>query len=275
MHTVDAKGLAIPALGFGTWRLEGSGARRAVETALAVGYRHIDTAQIYGNEAEVGAAIAASGLPREDVFLTTKVWPSNFERRRFLASVEDCLRKLKVERVDLLLLHWPRFPRGLSEAIELLVEARERGFANGIGVSNFNKAQVREAVAVSGGTIVANQVEYHPFLDQRPMLELLRGEGMALTAYSPLAQGRIVDEPTIAGLAQTHRRTPAQITLRWLLQQPGVIAIPKAAGETRMRENLDVFSFELSADDMHAIDRIGAPTGRLISPADYAPDWAG
>ncbi len=273
MFEVDANGTKIPALGFGTFRIEGESSRKIVETALAVGYHHIDTAQVYGNEADVGAAIAASCLPRDSLFVTTKVWPSNFARARFLPSVEESVCKLGLDQADLLLLHWPRFPADLREAVTLLMEAREKGFARAIGVSNFNREQVRQAQAVAGGSLAVNQIEYHPFLDQRPMLELLRGERMALTAYSPLAKGRVIDEPTIFGLAQTKKRTPAQITLRWLIQQPGVIAIPKAASEARMRENLDVFSFELTSEEVHSIDRIGAPTGRLTSPPDYAPDW--
>jgi 2,5-diketo-D-gluconate reductase B len=271
---VDANGARIPALGFGTWRVEGEGSRKVVETALAVGYRHIDTAQIYGNEQDVGAALASSGLPRDEVFVTTKVWPSEFAADRFLASVEDSLKKLRLDAADLLLLHWPRFPGALAETVARLLEARERGYARFVGVSNFNRSQVAEAQSVAGGTLVTNQVEYHPFIDQSALLEVLRGEGMALTAYTPLAKGRVVDEPTIAGMAETYGRTPAQITLRWLVQQPGVVAIPKASGEARMRENLDVFSFELTPDDMHAISRIGAPSGRLTSPADLAPDWS-
>ncbi|WP_181706576.1 aldo/keto reductase [Chthonobacter rhizosphaerae] len=273
MFDVDANGLKIPALGYGTFKVKGEGSRAIVEQALAVGYRHLDTAQIYDNEADVGAAIAAAGLPRDELFVTTKVWPDNTHPDRMLASVEESLRKLRLDRVDLLLIHWPKFETTLEEAVEQLVAAREKGYTRGIGISNFNREQVDRAAAASGGTLATNQVEYHPFIDQTPLLETLRRHKMALTAYSPLAQGRIVDEPTISSIADLRKITPAQVTLRWLIQQPGVIAIPKASGEERMRGNLDVFSFELTDDEMHAINRIGSPTGRLVSPADLAPDW--
>ncbi|WP_075215158.1 aldo/keto reductase [Mongoliimonas terrestris] len=273
MFDVDANGISIPVLGYGTYKVKGADGSRVVEEALEVGYRHLDTAQIYENEADVGAAIAASGVPRDDLFVTTKVWPTNTHPDRMLASVEESLAKLRLDRVDLLLIHWPKFETTLEETIEQLVAAREKGYTRAIGISNFNREQTDRAAAVSGGTLAVNQVEYHPFLDQSALKETLARHKMALVAYSPLAQGRVIDEPTVSSMADLKKRDPAQVALRWLIQQPGVIAIPKASNPERMRANFDIFSFELSDEEMHAINRIGAPTGRLVSPADLAPDW--
>ena len=263
----------IPAIGFGTYKLDPGLGTEAVATALSVGYRHIDAAQLYDNEAEVGEAVAASGIPRDELFVATKVRADRNAPDDFLRSVERSLRDLRVDRVDLLLVHWPVFPQGLPATIEALLEARERGWTRFVGVSNFNRPQLREAQAIAGGTLVTNQVEYHPFLDQTAMLAELRSQGMFLAAYSPLARGHIAQDPIIAAIARRHERSSGQIALRWLVQQGDVVAVPKASGADRMRANLSVFDFALDAAEMAAISALGAAAIRLVAPADLSPDW--
>ena len=263
----------IPAIGFGTYKLDPGLGTEAVATALSVGYRHIDAAQLYDNEAEVGEALVASGIPRDELFVATKVRADRNAPDDFLRSVEQSLRDLRLDRVDLLLVHWPVFPQGLPATIGALLEARERGWTRFVGVSNFNRPQLREAQAVAVGTLVTNQVEYHPFLDQTAMLAELRGQGMLLSAYSPLARGRIAQDPVITQIAARHGRSSGQITLRWLVQQGDVVAVPKASGAERMRANLSVFDFALDAAEMAAIAALGAAGLRLVAPADLSPDW--
>ncbi|MFO1048734.1 MAG: aldo/keto reductase [Geminicoccaceae bacterium] len=271
--TVTSGDCRIPAIGFGTYKLDPGLGTEAVVTALSVGYRHIDAAQLYDNEAEVGAALAASGIPRDELFVTTKVRADRNAPDAFLRSVERSLRDLRLDRLDLLLIHWPAFPHGMAATLGALLEARERGWARFVGVSNFNRPQLREAQAMAGGTLVTNQVEYHPFLDQRAMLAELRRQGMFLTAYSPLARGRIARHPVIAEIAARHGRSPGQITLRWLVQQGDVVAVPKASGAERMRANLAVFDFALTEAEMAAISALGSAALRLVAPADLSPDW--
>jgi diketogulonate reductase-like aldo/keto reductase len=263
----------IPAIGFGTYKLDPGLGAEAVATALSVGYRHIDAAQLYDNEAEVGEALAASGIPRDELFVATKVRADRNAPDDFLRSVERSLRDLRLDRVDLLLVHWPAFPQGLPATIGALLAARERGWASFVGVSNFNRPQLREAQAMAGGTLVTNQVEYHPFLDQTAMLAELRRQSMILSAYSPLARGQIARDPIIAEIARRHGRSAGQIALRWLVQQGDVVAVPKASGAERMRANLAVFDFALDDAEMAAISALGAAGLRLVAPADLSPDW--
>ena len=263
----------IPAIGFGTYKLDPGLGTEAVATALSVGYRHIDAAQLYDNEAEVGEALVASGIPRDELFVATKVRADRNAPDDFLRSVEQSLRDLRLDRLDLLLIHWPVFPQGLPATIEALLEARERGWTRFVGGSNFNRPQLREAQAMAGGTLVTNQVEYHPFLDQTAMLAELRRQGMFLSAYSPLARGRIAQDPVIAEIAARHGRSTGQITLRWLVQQGDVVAVPKASGAERMRANLSVFDFTLTEPEMAAISALGSAALRLVAPADLSPDW--
>lgn len=263
----------IPAIGFGTYKLDPGLGTEAVATALSVGYRHIDAAQLYDNEAEVGEALAASGIPRDELFVTTKVRADRNAPDAFLRSVEQSLRDLRLDRLDLLLIHWPVFPHGMAATLGALLEARERGWTRFVGVSNFNRPQLREAQAIAGGTLVTNQVEYHPFLDQTAMLAELRQQGMFLSAYSPLARGKIAQDPTIAEIARRHGRSTGQITLRWLVQQGDVVAVPKASGAERMRANLTVFDFALDEAEMAAISALGSAALRLVAPAELSPDW--
>lgn len=211
MQTISANGATIPSLGFGTFRMEGKDVLRMVPAALGVGFRHVDTAQIYRNEAEVGDAIAGSGVPRGDIFLTTKVWIDNFAPDRFMASVDESLAKLRTDHVDLLLLHWPNGTVPLAEQIGGLNAVRDAGKTRHIGVSNYNIALLKDAISRSDAPLVTNQVEYHPFLDQRRLLATMRDVGPALTAYYAMADGKVFADPVLADIAASYGRSIAQI----------------------------------------------------------------
>ena len=273
MIIVQANGASIPALGFGTWELRGATARRLVEGALEIGYRHVDTAQMYGNEAEVGAAIRASGLARGEVFLTTKIWPDQFKKAQFERAVDDSLARLGLDRVDLLLLHWPSPTVPLAETLEALNDARAAGKTRHIGISNFTIAMVEEAVRLSPAPIVTNQVEYQPYLSQRRLLRTCREHGLALTAYCPLARGRIFQDETLQRIGARHGRDVAQVTLRWLVQQEGVVAIPRSSREENARSNFAIFDFALSEPEMAEIHGLARPGGRVVSVGSVAPAW--
>lgn len=272
MLYIDIQNHKIPALGFGTWQLKGTECEQSVLRALEIGYRHIDTAQIYENEQDVGHALSQSGIKRDDIFLTTKVWMTNLEHGVFLPSVEESLKKLKTDHVDLLLIHWPVTQVPFAEQMKSLRLVQEAGLARLIGVSNFTVAQMREVREELGMQIVNNQVEYHPFLSQQPVLDYVRANSMFLTAYSPLARGKVRDDATLRALATKHGKNPGQIALRWLVQQEGVAAIPKAASEENMRANFDIFDFVLDADDMQRVNMLSRDQKRLINP-DWAPKW--
>ncbi|QCO03836.1 aldo/keto reductase [Azospirillum argentinense] len=273
MHNVTANGASIPALGFGTFRMSGPDVLRMVPEVLKLGFRHIDTAQIYGNESEVGEAIKASGLPRGEVFLTTKVWVSNYKADDFRRSVDESLAKLRTDYVDLLLLHWPNEAVPLAEQIESLNAVRAAGKTRHIGVSNFNRALLDESVRLSTAPIVTNQIEYHPYLDQSVMLEAARRHGQSITAYYAMADGKVFKDPVLTDIAARLGKSPAQVVLRWLLQQEGVIALSKTVGEKRAAENLAIFDFALSAADMAAIHGLARPDGRIVNPDGLAPAW--
>lgn len=273
MHRVAANGADIPALGFGTWELRGATAQRLVEAALAIGYRHLDTAQMYGNEAEVGAGLRASGLPRDQVFVTTKVWPDRFRAGDFERSVEESLRRLRLDAVDLLLLHWPSREVPLAETMEALGRVHAAGKARHIGISNFTAAMIDEAVALSTAPLATDQVEYHPMLSQRAVLRGCRRHGMALTAYCPLARGRVFGDPILKRIAEAHGRGAGQVALRWLVQQEGVVAIPRSSSEEHARSNFAIFDFALSDTEMAEITALGAPAGRVVNVAGVAPAW--
>ena len=273
MHLVERNGAAIPALGFGTWDLRMDVARRSVEGALELGYRHIDTAQAYGNEVEVGAAIRAAALPRQELFLTTKIWPDRFRPDDLEASVEESLHRLGLPQVDLLLLHWPNQDVPLAATIEALNVTVQRGWTRHIGISNFTAAMVDEAVRLSAAPLVTNQVEYHPFLAQKTVAAACRRHGMALTAYCPLARGRVFSHSLIDRIAKAHGKTAGQVTLRWLVQQEGVVAIPRSSQVENARANLEIFDFQLSETEMDEIAALGDPKGRLVNVAGLAPVW--
>ncbi|HEV7808857.1 MAG TPA: aldo/keto reductase [Solirubrobacteraceae bacterium] len=268
--TLTVHGVEIPKLGLGTWQLTGAACEAAVADALALGYRHVDTARMYGNEAEVGRAIAASGVARGDVFLTTKLLPSALSAAGVRRQLDCSLSDLRLDHVDLLLIHWPATDgTPLAETLGAMRELQEQGTVRQLGVSNFPSAMVREALELA--PIVCDQVEYHPYLGQPELLALARERDLVITAYSPLAQGAVLRDPVIRRIAEVHGRTPAQIVLRWLLDQPQVAAVPKAAGHEHRVANLDVFSFELSDDERGAIASL--QRGRRTIDPSFAPDW--
>lgn len=273
MDLVHAHGAEIPALGFGSFELAPDEAYRMVVHALELGYRHIDTAQIYRNEEAVGEAIRSSGIPRGDIFLTTKVWVEHYRDGELQASARASLERLGTDYVDLLLLHWPSPDVPLEETIAALNDARAQGFARHIGVSNFTSELVGRAVAASAADLVVNQIEYHPFLDQRVVHETLEQQAMALTAYCPLAQGQVFDDPVLREIGARHGKSGGQVALRWLLQQENVVAIPRSSKPAHVEANLAVFDFELDADEMQRIHALARPDGRIISPEGLAPDW--
>jgi diketogulonate reductase-like aldo/keto reductase len=270
--TVTANGAEIPALGLGTWDLRGSVCEAQVAGALDMGYRHIDTAAMYDNEAEVGAGIRASSVPRDDIFLTTKVWPDDAADGDCQRSVEASLARFGLDYVDLILLHWPNPRVPVAETMGALGDVKRRGLARHIGVSNFNVELLREAVATSDEPVVVNQVEYHPFLDQSALLAECRGQGIALTAYSPLAKGRVFSDPVLREIASRHGKNAGQVALRWLVQQQGVAAIPRSGKRERVAEFFDIEDFALSGDEMQRIGALAGPGGRLVNLS-WAPDW--
>ena len=261
----------IPKLGFGTSNLKGKEAEGAVEFALDVGYRHFDTANAYENEQDIGPVLSRTEVSRERLFITTKVWGTDLSRDRFLPSVEESLRNLQLDYVDLLLIHWPHQEVPLEEALDQLQEAQHRQYARLIGVSNFTIKLLEETRRL-GAPIVCNQFEYHPFLDQRKLRKASRDMGLFVTAYSPIAQGMVSDEPEIQDIAATHKVRPTQVALRWLVQQEEVVAIPKSAKLRRIRENFDVFNFSLSPEEMDRISALRVRGLRLIDPK-FAPQW--
>jgi diketogulonate reductase-like aldo/keto reductase len=272
MNFINANGASIPALGFGTFRMEGADTERMVSHVLQHGYRHIDTAQIYGNEPEVGQGIQASGVARADVFLTTKVWVANYGRDAFLASVDESLTKLKTDYVDLLLLHWPNTAVSLEEQIASLNDVAKSGKARHIGVSNFNTALMKEAARLSGQPLANNQIEYHPYLDQRPVIATASELGMSLTAYYAMADGKVISDPVLQEIASAHGRSVAQIVLRWIVQQ-GFVTLSKTVSENRAGENAAIFDFDLSDEEMAMIHKLAKADGRIVSPDGLAPEW--
>lgn len=273
MKFVTANGATIPALGFGTFRMPGAEVLQVVPEAIKQGFRHIDTAQIYGNEAEVGEAIAGSGVARSDIFLTTKVWVDKYKHEAFVKSVNESLKKLRTDHVDLLLLHWPSDAVPLAEQIGALNEVKNAGKVRHIGVSNFNTTLMSEAAKLSTTPLVTNQVEYHPYLNQTPVLEAARKSGMSVTAYYAMADGKVISDPVLKQIGSRHGKSAAQVVLRWLVQQDGVVALTKTATLSRLPENFDVFDFELSGDEMKAIFALATPGGRIVSPGGLAPAW--
>ncbi len=271
MLYLDLGGDRVPALGLGTWQLEGGDARDGVRHALSLGYRHLDTAQAYENEAEVGDGLRASGVDRDDVFLTTKVWLDHLAYGDLIASADASLRRLKVDYVDLLLIHWPSEEVELAETLDALQEVQHAEKTRHIGVSNFTPSLLAEALRLAPG-LVCDQVEYHPYLDQRALLEVVREHGLFLTAYSPLARGKVLEDAVIREIADGHGKRPAQVALRWLVQQDRVAAIPKASSAAHRAANLDVFDFALSDEEMARIAGLAQEDGRLIDPA-FAPEW--
>ena len=271
MQFVEANGARIPAIGLGTWELRGRTCARIVEQALRLGYRHLDTAQAYDNEREVGDGLRASGVRRDDVFVTTKVWTTHFAPNDLERSAKDSLVRLRMPEVDLLLLHWPNPHVPLVETLGALAHVRQMGLTRHIGVSNFTVALIEEAVKICSVPLVCDQVEYHPYLDQTKVREACAQNGMALVAYSPVAKGRIKNDQMLAGIAERYGKTAAQVSLRWLVQQ-SVSAIPRTSRIERLSENLDIFDFELSEDEMDRVFGLAHAKGRLTDFG-FAPKW--
>ncbi|WP_448205251.1 aldo/keto reductase [Azospirillum sp. sgz302134] len=271
MKTLTHHGTHMPALGLGTWQLTGSVCARVVRGALDLGYRHIDTAQAYGNEAEVGAAIAEAGITRSQLFLTTKLWMDRLTRGEVERSTEESLRRLRTDYVDLLLIHWPNPRVPLEETLGAMTELCTTGKVRRIGVSNFPVALLRQAVEEIGADIFCDQVEYHPLLSQAPVLDYLRPRGMLLVAYSPLAHGEVLTNPEIRRIADKMGATPAQVSLAWLLGQDNVAVIPKATSVEHLRANLAALDLQLDPADRAALDKLAGHT-RTIAPS-WAPNW--
>ena len=271
MQFIEANGASIPAIGLGTWELRGRTCARLVEQALKLGYRHIDTAQAYENEREVGEGLRASRVRREDVFLTTKIWTTHFAPNDLERSTRESLHKRRLTEVDLLLLHWPNPQVPLTETMGALAHVKKLGMARHIGVSNFTVALIDEAIAACPEPLVCDQVEYHPYLDQAKVKDACARHGMAVVAYSPVAKGRIRGDETLTRIGQAHGKTVAQVCLRWLVQQ-NVAAIPRTSKIERLSENIEIFDFVLSDDEMGEISAMGSAKGRLTDFA-FAPKW--
>jgi 2,5-diketo-D-gluconate reductase B len=270
---IEAHGARIPLVGLGTWDLRGRVCARLSEQALRLGYRHIDTAELYENEREVGAGLHASGVKRDAVFITTKVWPSHFAPRELERCAKESLVRLRLSEVDLLLLHWPNPHIPLSETLGALCKMKRMGLARHIGVSNFTVALIEEAVKLADEPLICNQIELHPFLDQSKVIAACRQHGMAVVAYSPIARGGVKNDAVLGRIGRTHGKTAAQVSLRFLVQQ-GIIVIPRTSRIERLSENLAIFDFELSEPEMAEIAGIASRDGRIV---DYSfsgsPKW--
>jgi 2,5-diketo-D-gluconate reductase B len=271
MQFVEANGARIPAIGLGTWELRGRTCARLVEQALKLGYRHIDTAQVYENEREVGEGLRASRVRRDELFVTTKVWTTHFAPNDLERSTKESLTKLRISEIDLLLLHWPNPQVPLNETLGALARVKKAGLARHIGVSNFTVALIEEAVAACPEPLACDQVEYHPYLDQTRVKEACARHGMAVVAYSPVAKGRVKGDETLARIGKAHGKTAAQVCLRWLVQQ-NVSAIPRTSRIERLSENIDVFDFALSDLEMQQVSGLASPKGRLTDFG-FAPKW--
>jgi 2,5-diketo-D-gluconate reductase B len=267
--TLEIQGIEIPKLGFGTWQLTGSACAEGVRDALELGYRHVDTAGAYGNEAAVGSGLARSGVDRGEIFLTTKLWYDGLRAGQVRERLEASLRDLGTGYVDLLLIHWPNAGVPLAETLAAMNELRVEGKVLHLGVSNFPSRLVREALELA--PIVCDQVEYHPYLAQPALLALARERDLMLTAYSPLAHGEVLRDPVLHEIGAAHGKTAGQIVLRWLLDQPQVAAVPKASSHEHRAANLDVYDFELSDDERGRI--AGLQRGLRTADPPWAPEW--
>jgi 2,5-diketo-D-gluconate reductase B len=268
---VDANGARIPTLGMGTMTLKGDACVSAVSAALKMGYQHLDTAERYGNEAEVGEGFRASGIDRKDVFVTTKVYWDKLAPGDFETSFDDSLRKLQLSWVDLLLIHWPNPKVPLSDTMPILCKAKRDGRARHIGIANFTLPLIEEAVRLATEPLVTNQIEAHPYLDQSKVNAASRRHGISITAYCPLARGEVPGDAVLAGIGKKHGKTASQVALRYLLQQ-GMIVIPRSSKPERLAENKAVFDFALGDAEMAEIGKLKRPGGRVVNPP-HAPKW--
>jgi 2,5-diketo-D-gluconate reductase B len=271
MENLQTQGISLPRLGLGTFRMQGDTCRAAVESALALGYRHLDTAEMYANEEAIGAAIAASKVARGDLHITTKVWNENLAPDAIRKAFDASLKKLRVDHIDLYLVHWPARNMNLPAIFETLMKLKEEGRTRAIGVANFNIALLKTVVEEIGAPITCNQVEYHVMLDQTRLRQFLTAKSLPLVAYCPLAQGRVASDPVLAEIGRKHNASAAQVALKWLLDQDGVAAIPKASRSESQQANLDALNIKLDDSDRKAIAALPKDQ-RFVKPG-FSPVW--
>ena len=268
-RSFSKSGLSIPSIGLGTWELRGRKCRRVVRKSLEIGYRHIDTAAMYENESEVGSGIADSSVDRKEIFLTTKIDTTKVNNEGIVDAFHKSLSDLKTDYVDLLLIHWPAFSTNLGDMLEIMYGIKESQKARAIGVSNFNSALLSECARLGFEDIYCNQVEYHPFLSQEILLKKMNEMDVIPVAYCPICRGDVAKDSAIIELSEKYNKTPAQVTLRWVIQQQSV-AIPKSAKKRRLKENIDIYDFEIDDQDMDRIHSL-ARGQRLVPNLDTKP----
>lgn len=271
MQYKNIQGIDVPEIGLGTYKLHERECTNTVRMALDIGYRHIDTAQMYKNEREIGEAINVSTVDRDEIFLTTKIWHTNLDAGDVLQTTEESLRHLNTPYVDVLLIHWPSQKDDLRKTIEAMLVLRDQGKAMNIGVSNFPLALLKQANEEVRAPIFCEQVEFHPYIDQLDLLDYAIENDIMLTAYSPLARGKVLEDKTIRKIAEKYSKTPGQVALRWIIEQENVVAIPKSTSRQHLEENFDIFDFELTDDDFESIDALQKDL-RLVNPS-FAPQW--
>jgi 2,5-diketo-D-gluconate reductase B len=273
MEIVEAHGARIPIVGFGSMRLKEDAGREAILSAIRNGYRHIDTAAFYGNEKEVGDAIKASGVKREDIFLTTKVRDNNLKADDFARSLDNSLKLLGLPQVDLLLIHWPNPQVPHAESIGALNKAKRDGLTKHIGVCNYTVALLKEAHAATKEPLVTNQIEVHPFIDRSKVIDAGRRHGLSITAYCPIARGAVPGDAALARIGAAHGKSSAQVSLRYLVQR-GIVPIPRSANPQHLADNLAVFDFSLSDAEMAELSALSSANKRIVGPP-HAPQWDG
>jgi 2,5-diketo-D-gluconate reductase B len=271
MEVLQTQGISLPRLGLGTFRMQGDVCRAAVESALALGYRHIDTAEMYANEDAIGAAIAASGVARKDLHVTTKVWNENLAPDAMRRAFDTSLKKLRLDVVDLYLVHWPSPNMNLASMFETLMKLKQEGRTRAIGVANFNIALLKTVVEDIRAPIACNQIEYHVMLDQTKVKKYLDARSIPLVAYCPLAQGRAASDPTLLAIGNKHGASAAQVALKWLLDQDSVAAIPKASRAESQQANFDALKVKLDDEDRKAIAALPKDK-RFVNPG-FSPAW--
>lgn len=268
-YEIDVRGITLPAIGIGTWEVSGEECFEEVAHALELGYRHVDTAKGYGNEQEVGRAVAQSGVDRADLWVTTKIPPDEIEPKQLRESAEGCLRRLGLDYVDLLLIHWPGDPEHFEASLEAMAGLRDEGKIRELGVSNYPPGHLRRALAVA--PVFCDQVEYHPYLAQPELLEISAEHDLLVAAYAPIATARVLEDETLGSIAAAHGRTTAQVALRWLIDHPRVAALPRSTTPEHRESNFDL-QFELTDDEREEIDRLSERRERFFDPP-WAPDW--